>query len=70
MTTEWRLVVDKGFSKKTYPKRDHAHALVGVEHAVRDFARYEQMGVVDTSGWEAWIETRQVSDWTRIDVLQ
>lgn len=65
MTTEWRLIVDKGFSKKTYPKRDRGHAEKGVDDAVRDFARYDTMGVVDTSEWEAWIETRQVTDWTR-----
>ena len=65
MKTEWRIVVYKGHYRKTYPKRDQAHADLGVERARRDFELYDEVGTVDTAGWDVWIETRQVSDWTR-----
>jgi len=62
MSAEYRLVVDKGYVVNTYPKRDEAHALLGVEHAYRDFGRYVD-GKVDMS---AWIETRTVTEWKKI----
>ena len=58
MSAEYRLVVDKGYVVKTYPKRDEAHALLGVEHAYRDFRRSGRVG-------EAWIETRTVTEWEK-----
>jgi len=61
MSAEYRLVVDKGFVVKTYPKRDEAHALLGLEHAYRDFGRYGSDGRVG----EAWIETRTVTEWEK-----
>ena len=61
--TEYRLAVDRGFVTKRYPKRDLAHARLGVQHAYRDL-------VVTPAGKEsAWIETRTVTEWTRTDDL-
>ena len=62
MSAEYRLVVDKGYVVKTYPKRDEAHALLGVEHAYRDFGRYGSDGRLHLT---AWIETRTVTEWEK-----
>ena len=62
MATEYRLVVNKGYVRVTYSKRDWAHAEIGVNHSFRDFQRYDDIPV-DNSGWDAWIETRTVTDW-------
>lgn len=55
--TEYRLVVDKGFEKKTHAKNDLAHAEKGLADAVRDFQRYKPPLAVA----EARIETRLVT---------
>lgn len=61
-TTEYRLVVDKGYQINRYDKRDLVHAEKGRQDAIRDFGRYE-----NSTGMSAWIESRTVTDWERAD---
>lgn len=59
---EYRLVVDKGYERKEYPKKDAAHAEKGVADALRDIQLYPE-----PSGMRAWAEKRvmTVTDWER-----
>ncbi len=70
MTHEYRLVVERpehqqGNRRFTYRKRSLADAEQALEshqdHAER---MYEEVGL---TVWPAWIETRDVSDWRRLD---
>ena len=70
MSLEYRLVVERpehqqGRRSFTYRKRSLADAERALE-AHQDHAErmYEQVGL---TVWEAWIETRQVGDWGRLD---
>jgi hypothetical protein len=60
--TEYRLagskrLVETGKNARFYwPRRDEAHARRGLEQHRHD-----------KPGWDAWIETRQVTPWTRLD---
>lgn len=55
----WRLVVDYGNHRHTYPKRDLAHAIKGVADHYRDMERRVYKG-------EAWIETCRLTRWTKV----
>lgn len=62
-TTEYRLVVDKGYQTKVYPKtRGLEQAQKGLLDAFRDFGRYK-----DSTRMDAWIESRTVTDWERTE---
>ena len=70
MSNEYRLVVERpehqqGRRRFTYRKRSLADAIRAVEkHNDHAHRMYEQVGL---TVWEAWIETRQVGDWERLD---
>lgn len=63
---EYRLVVDKGYERKEYPKKDATHAEKGVADALRDIQLYPD---VVASRMSAWAEKRvmTVTDWERIE---
>ncbi len=70
MNQEYRLVVERpehqtGRRRFTYPKRTLADAQRALEtqdvHAQR---MYEEVGL---TVWPAWIETRDCTDWRRLD---
>lgn len=70
MSHEYRLVVERpdaqvGPRHMIYRKRSLTDAVRALE-AHQDHAErmYEQVGL---TVWEAWIETRDVTDWRRLD---
>ena len=63
MSREWRLVaVNRGGFRKSWVKRDEAHALKGLEDFRRDVARSPFW-----SGARVWVECRVVSGWEKHD---
>lgn len=62
MGVEYRLVVDYGYRRNAYLKRDRAHAELGLEHALRDL---KLMAANDLWQRSAYVEWREVSDWVR-----
>ncbi len=70
MSHEYRLVVERpehqqGRRQFRYRKRSLADAQRALEdHDAHAHRMYE---AVELTVWEAWIETRQVGDWGRLD---
>ncbi len=70
MSHEYRLVVERpeyqqGRRRFTYRKRSLADARRAVEdHNDHAHRMYEAVGL---TVWAAWIETRQVGDWARLE---
>ena len=70
MTTEYRLVTERpghqdGHKTLTYPKRNWEHARKGLEAHGDDMKRYSNAGLAP---WHAYIETREVTKWERVDL--
>ncbi len=70
MSNEYRLVVERpehqqGRRRFTTRKRTLADA----QRALEDYEAHAQRmyETVELPIWKAWIETRQVSDWQRLD---
>ncbi len=70
MSHEYRLVIERpehqqGRRQFRYKKRTLADAQRALEdHDTHALRMYEAVGL---TVWEAWIETRQVGDWRRLD---
>ncbi len=70
MSNEYRLVIERpehqqGRRRFTYRKRSLADAIRAVDqHYDHAHRMYEALGL---TVWAAWIETRQVGDWERLD---
>ena len=68
--TEYRLVTERpaahqdGRHQKVYPKRTYELARKSLTDWHRDMKRYDSVGLPP---WHAHLETREVSDWERID---
>ena len=58
---EYRLCVERPHIPSRYGKRDLKHAEKGLRETVE---HYEQLGMPVV---EAWIETRSVTEWRRMD---
>lgn len=67
MTKEYRLVVERpehqqGRRLTTYPKQSLTHA----QRALKDHQVHAERIRHVSQMWEAWIETREVSKWTKV----
>ena len=77
MGTEYRLVTERPayqdghfrdtIDQRVYPKRDYDHARKSLTDWHRDMERYESVGLAP---WHAHIETREVTDWERVDFTE
>ena len=70
MTTEYRLVTERpghqnGRKRFYKQKRTWEHARGSLEAHGEDMKRYDS---ADLEPWHAWIETREVSEWERVDL--
>ncbi len=68
--TEYRMVMARpehleGAAFQHKPKRDWGHARDSLAAWGRDMQRYIDAGLTP---WHAWIEEREVTDWTRVDL--
>ena len=76
MGTEYRLVTERpahqyGPSvtpfREVFPKRSYDHARQSLMGWHRDMERYQSVGLAP---WHAHIETREVTDWERVDYTE
>ncbi len=72
MTTEYRLVTERpahqnGRKTLIYRKRNYEHARDGLKDWGESQARNRNAGL---DPWDAWIETREVTGWERVDLTE